>query len=124
MHLQIRILSLVAGLASLATALPAAEMNEVWGEQVVMLRAEDATRGQLFAEGSYAMFIHWGLYSMLGRQYDGKTYYGSSEWIMNFSRPPATSLFAELDTHNSHPPSWLNKGGIVSGTDPSIAHAV
>ena len=47
-------------------------MEEMWGEQVVVLRAEDAKRGQLFSEGNYAMFIHWGPYSNL----DGKTYYG------------------------------------------------
>ena len=40
-------------------------------------------RGQLFDEGNYAMFIHWGLYSLLGNEVDGKTYYGIGEWIMN-----------------------------------------
>ena len=60
-----------------------AQMDEMWGEQVVKLRADDAARGQLFDEGNYAMFIHWGLYSLLGNQYKGKTYYGISEWIMH-----------------------------------------
>ncbi|TWT71356.1 alpha-L-fucosidase [Crateriforma conspicua] len=58
-------------------------MDQMWGESVVKLRAENARRGQLFDEGNYAMFIHWGLYSMLGNQVDGKTYYGIGEWIMN-----------------------------------------
>ena len=62
---------------------PAEQMNEMWGESVVKLRAEDAQRGQLFDEGNYAMFIHWGLYSKLGNKVDGKTYYGIGEWIMN-----------------------------------------
>lgn len=55
----------------------------MWGDSVVKLRAEDASRGQLFADGNYAMFIHWGLYSQLGNKVDGKTYYGIGEWIMN-----------------------------------------
>ncbi|TWU35037.1 alpha-L-fucosidase [Novipirellula artificiosorum] len=58
-------------------------MDKLWGENVVKLRAENAERGQLFDEGNYAMFIHWGLYSQLGNKVDGKTYYGIGEWIMN-----------------------------------------
>jgi len=61
-------------------------MDELWGEKVVKLRAEDAGRGQLFDEGNYAMFIHWGLYSNLANLYKGKTYYGISEWIMHSRR--------------------------------------
>ena len=33
--------------------------EEMWGEQVMKLKAVDAKRGQLFEEGNYAMFIHW-----------------------------------------------------------------
>jgi alpha-L-fucosidase len=73
-------------LASLALFLPfsavAEEMDKLWGESVIKLRPEDASRGQLFADGNYAMFIHWGLYSLLGNKVDGKTYYGIGEWIM------------------------------------------
>ena len=58
-------------------------MDEMWGEQVMKLKASDAERGQLFRDGNYAMFIHWGLYSNIGNQYKGKTYYGIGEWIMN-----------------------------------------
>ncbi|WP_145421994.1 alpha-L-fucosidase [Planctomycetes bacterium K23_9] len=58
-------------------------MDKLWGDRVVKLRAENAQRGQLFDEGNYAMFIHWGLYSLLGNEVDGKTYYGIGEWIMN-----------------------------------------
>ena len=58
-------------------------MDKLWGDRVVKLRAENAERGQLFDEGNYAMFIHWGLYSLLGNKVDGKTYYGIGEWIMN-----------------------------------------
>lgn len=62
------------------------EMDSLWGEQVVKLRAEEAGRGQLFDAGNYAMFIHWGLYSKLAGKYNGKTYYGISEWIMHERR--------------------------------------
>jgi alpha-L-fucosidase len=59
------------------------DMDQMWGEQAMRLKAADAQRGQLFEEGNYAMFIHWGLYSNLGNLYKGKTYYGIGEWIMN-----------------------------------------
>ena len=58
-------------------------MDGLWGARVVKLRAEDAKRGQLFDQGNYAMFIHWGLYSQLGNKVDGEPYYGIGEWIMN-----------------------------------------
>jgi alpha-L-fucosidase len=59
------------------------EMDALWGEDVVKLRPADAKRGQLFNDGNYAMFIHWGLYSLLGNKVEGKTYYGIGEWIMH-----------------------------------------
>jgi alpha-L-fucosidase len=58
-------------------------MDKLWGDSVIKLRAENAERGQLFNEGNYAMFIHWGLYSQLANKVDDKTYYGIGEWIMN-----------------------------------------
>lgn len=78
----------VAGLAlcsvlSAGTANNEKEMDALWGESTVKLRAENAERGELFDEGNYAMFIHWGLYSQLANKVDGKTYYGIGEWIMD-----------------------------------------
>lgn len=51
-------------------------------EAIASLRAGDATPLELFRDGNYAMFIHWGLYSNLANRVDGKTYYGIGEWIM------------------------------------------
>jgi alpha-L-fucosidase len=69
--------------ATLAGMVRAEKMDDMWGESTVKLRAENAERGELFDEGNYAMFIHWGLYSQLANQVDGKTYYGIGEWIMD-----------------------------------------
>ena len=68
---------------SLVSQSSAQEMDKMWGDSVVKLRPENAERGQLFNDGNYAMFIHWGLYSNLANKVDGKTYYGIGEWIMN-----------------------------------------
>ena len=67
----------------LATSIQGQDMDAMWGESTVKLRAENAQRGELFDEGNYAMFIHWGLYSQLANKVDGKTYYGIGEWIMD-----------------------------------------
>ena len=59
------------------------EMDEMWGEQQVKVAASDVRRGHLFEWGNYAIFIHWGLYSHLGNVWDGKTYYGIGEWMID-----------------------------------------
>jgi alpha-L-fucosidase len=45
-------------------------------------------RGQWFTEARFAMFIHWGLYSEAAGVWDGRTYYGIAEWLMNKARIP------------------------------------
>ena len=64
---------LTLGLMSvlLAGSVQAQEMDKMWGESTVKLRAENAERGELFDEGNYAMFIHWGLYSIAGGEWKG-----------------------------------------------------
>ncbi|VGO19739.1 alpha-L-fucosidase [Pontiella sulfatireligans] len=79
--MKILLAGLVAGM--LVGGVQAEQMDEMWGESTVKLRAENAERGELFDEGNYAMFIHWGLYSLLANNVDGQTYYGIGEWIMD-----------------------------------------
>lgn len=55
-------------------------MDKMWGGQAS--KTTEAERGQLF-NSHYAMFIHWGLFSKLANRWDGKTYYGIGEWLMN-----------------------------------------
>jgi len=58
-------------------------MDEMWGGARASELIGNESRAALFADGNYGMFIHWGLYSSLAGQWDGKTYYGIGEWIMN-----------------------------------------
>jgi alpha-L-fucosidase len=58
-------------------------MDKMWGGTIVSVDALKAGRGKLFDEGNFGMFIHWGLFSHLGGKWQGKTYYGIGEWIMN-----------------------------------------
>ncbi|MDR3246165.1 MAG: alpha-L-fucosidase, partial [Prevotellaceae bacterium] len=61
--------------------LKAQQMNEMWSEQ--SSKSIEEKRGRFFDWGNYAMFIHWGLYAQISNQWEGKTYYGIGEWIMN-----------------------------------------
>lgn len=59
------------------------KMEEMWDGKANATHEINAVRGKLFRDGNYAMFIHWGLFSQLGNQWKGKTYYGIGEWLMN-----------------------------------------
>lgn len=58
-------------------------MDKMWGDTSSKEGIENSERVALFRDGNYGMFIHWGLYSKLAGKWDGKTYYGIGEWIMN-----------------------------------------
>lgn len=76
------ILSTCISLASTSPA-SAQRMDEMWGKQNTKELKTNEKRGHLFEWGNYAMFIHWGLYSQLGNVWNGKTYYGIGEWMMD-----------------------------------------
>jgi alpha-L-fucosidase len=61
--------------------LRAQEMDKMWGGQNE--KNKGTKRGQFFDSGNYAMFVHWGLYSQLANRWEGTTYYGIGEWLMN-----------------------------------------
>ena len=61
-------------------------MDKMWGNQAEIATSEENLRTALFADGNYAMFVHWGLYSKIANKWEGKTYYGISEWIMSTRR--------------------------------------
>lgn len=59
---------------------------DMWGRA---LRADGTpARGGWLKNSRFALFVHWGLYSELAGQWNGKTYYGISEWIMKRAKAP------------------------------------
>ena len=58
-------------------------MDEMWGDSSTSGGDIRDGKGKFFNESNFGMFIHWGLYSDLAGQWDGKTYYGIGEWLMN-----------------------------------------
>ncbi|MEZ7985010.1 MAG: alpha-L-fucosidase [Pseudomonadales bacterium] len=57
-------------------------MDDLWGSGALKSNSVDE-RGQWFSESKYAMFIHWGLYSIPAGHWEGKNYYGITEWLMH-----------------------------------------
>ncbi|MEP1486823.1 MAG: alpha-L-fucosidase [Algibacter sp.] len=78
------------------------EMDEMWGNQKDIKTLSDSPRNDLFDDGNYAMFIHWGIYSNIANKWKDSTYYGISEWIMNPRRAniPADEYMAEAKNFN------------------------
>jgi alpha-L-fucosidase len=62
---------------------PEKSMDEMWGEKSLRKENINAEKSRLFDESNFGMFIHMGLFSHLGGKWNGKTYYGIGEWIMN-----------------------------------------
>lgn len=51
-------------------------------------KAERDARMAWWREAKFGLFIHWGLYSHLGGEWDGKSVGGYGEWIMHTARIP------------------------------------
>ena len=60
---------------------------------------------QWFRDAKFGIFMHWGLYSQLGNEWKGKSYYGSGEWLMNRAKIPAAEY---AQTANEFNPTNFN----------------
>jgi len=75
----------------------------------VLRPADAAPDTQWFGDAKFGIFIHWGLYSELGNEWKGKSYYGSGEWIMNRAKIPAAEYAqtaAEFNPTNFNAADW------------------
>lgn len=74
----------VACLLATCSTMQAQGMDKMWGSQdIIKTNVPVSQQTKLFEWGNYALFIHWGLFSQLGNQWKGKTYYGIGEWLMH-----------------------------------------
>ena len=55
---------------------------------------------EAFRDAKFGMFIHWGLYSQTGGIWQGKRYYGITEWLMKRGEIPSASYAAIADDFN------------------------
>ncbi|WP_448699201.1 alpha-L-fucosidase [Mucilaginibacter sp. AW1-3] len=63
-----------------------AQDTESWDKNV---SGKEHANIQWFKDAKFGMFIHWGLFSQTGGSWNGKNYYGISEWMMNRGKIPA-----------------------------------
>lgn len=62
-----------------------------------------------FRDAKFGIFMHWGLYSQLGNEWKGKSYYGSGEWLMNVAKIPAAEyakVAGDFDPTNFNAAEW------------------
>jgi alpha-L-fucosidase len=81
---------------------PATELSidQMWGATTVLPGLESSDRVALFRDGNYGMFIHWGIYSHLGGQWKGQTFYGIGEWIKRQMKISEPDYMAEAKNFN------------------------
>ncbi len=68
-----------------------AQETERWDKEV---SAAPNANQQWFKDAKFGMFIHWGLFAEAGGVWQGKNYYGISEWMMNRGKIPAADYAA------------------------------
>ena len=65
---------------------------------------------QWWKDSKYGMFIHWGLYSILGGEYNGKVTPKIAEWIQNTLRIPGSEykkLVQQFDPEKFNADEWV-----------------
>lgn len=64
---------------------------------------------QRWRDYGLGQFIHWGVYSIPGGEWNGKTYTGAAEWIRSWSEMPKNvydNLYKEFNPVNFHAKEW------------------
>ncbi len=62
--------------------------------------AERDARMRWFRDAKFGMFIHWGLYSQLAGEWQGKTINGGAEWIQKYLEIPSSQYSPLAKTWN------------------------
>jgi alpha-L-fucosidase len=75
-------------------------MDQMWGATTAKVDLTSSDRVALFRDGNYGMFIHWGIYSHLGGQWKGQTFYGIGEWIKRQMKISEADYMAEAKNFN------------------------
>jgi alpha-L-fucosidase len=63
-------------------------------------KGEHVTDVEWFRDAKFGMFIHWGLSSHLGGNWEGQRYYGITEWIMRRGEIPSADYKAKARDFN------------------------
>lgn len=82
------------------TAAIAADMPDMWSDKAAVDSRLGRPDTRWFEDAKFGLFVHWGLYSAIGNEWHGKSYYGSGEWIMNCAKIPAAEYATVAQTFN------------------------
>ncbi len=99
-------------------------MDNMWGNQAEIMTSQENQRNALFADGNYAMFIHWGLYSNIANKWEGKTYYGISEWIMSTRRANIAPADYMAEAKNFNPQDFDADAIVKLAKDAGMKYVV
>lgn len=61
---------------------------------------ESTVSTEWFQNARFGMFIHWGLYSVPGGEWQGRRYYGIAEWLMRRAEIPTADYARIAETFN------------------------
>jgi alpha-L-fucosidase len=99
-------------------------MDKMWGNQAEITNSKENARTALFADGNYAMFIHWGLYSNIANKWEGKTYSGISEWIMSPRRAGIAPVDYMAEAKNFNPQDFDAEAIVKLAKDAGMKYVV
>lgn len=95
-----RLFAIVVLLAWFNAVARGQEMPEMWTKDAAVDARTGRPDTRWFEDAKFGLFVHWGLYSAIGNEWKGKSYYGSGEWIMNRAKIPAAEYAEVARTFN------------------------
>ena len=72
---------------------------------------QQSQKTEWFRDAKFGIFIHWGLFAQSGGEWEGKRYFGISEWLMNRAKIPVTKyekLATEFNPIKFNAQSWVD----------------
>ena len=93
-----------------------AQITEMWTSKIDEQKEHPDIKW--FQDAKFGLFVHWGLYAQHAGEWDGKRYYGISEWVMNRGKIPAkdyATLAKEFNPSKFDAQEWVkmvNDAGI------------
>ncbi len=106
MNRSVVLLTLVSALLTSTVTNGAEDLLNPLGER----DAELVQRMAWFNEARFGMFIHWGAYSVLGGEWQGKTVKGYAEWIRhkaNISKPDYRKVCEQFKPDRFDADAWI-----------------
>ena len=79
------------------------QITEMWDKTVSNQQQNE--KAQWFQDAKFGLFVHWGLFAQHAGEWNGKRYYGISEWVMLRGKIPVADYRKQAQVFN---PSKFN----------------